>query len=257
MHAYILFSHRPGSNFQIILDVSSFHCENTLRPASEHSPDAEAALPEPPEAALLAPPVSPPPRPAQPGLTWVSIRGSWQRSKLVNTLLSSSVDFAIWLLTLCPANSRRRTFLCVERRADPGWRPCQTDCMGWLLAGPLCPCLPQAAAREPWQHALRSRRLSPVLCFLNGPVFPIQTRCHHPRISQKSHCSCPFPSFDPRSERHHSSRHRNQPPVFDFLDDSEHTDYWLWQRRWPSEASGTFGNKQYSKDVLPMWCSEW
>lgn len=45
MHTYILFSHRPGSNFQIILDVSFFHCENMLFPASEHSPDAEATLP--------------------------------------------------------------------------------------------------------------------------------------------------------------------------------------------------------------------
>lgn len=85
MHTYILFSHRPGSNFQIILDVSFFHCENMLFPASEHSPDAEATLPAP---QFLLPH-------AQPSPAWVSIRQSWQRSKPVNTLLSISVDFAI------------------------------------------------------------------------------------------------------------------------------------------------------------------
>lgn len=57
---------------------------------------------------------SPTPSPAQPSSAWVSIRRSWQHSKLVHTLLSRPVDFAIYLLTLCPANSQRRTFLCVK-----------------------------------------------------------------------------------------------------------------------------------------------
>lgn len=57
---------------------------------------------------------SPTPSPAQLSPAWVSIRGSWQHSKLVHTLLSRPVDFAIYLLTLCPANSQRWKFSCVK-----------------------------------------------------------------------------------------------------------------------------------------------
>lgn len=57
---------------------------------------------------------SPTPSPAQLSPAWVSIRGSWQPSKLVHTLLSRPVDFAIYLLTLCPANSQRWKFSCVK-----------------------------------------------------------------------------------------------------------------------------------------------
>lgn len=80
---------------------------------------------------------------------WFSMRGSWQRSKLVNTLPSRSVDSALWLLILCPAHSRRRKFLCVQRRADPEQWPCQPD--PWAGAGPLHP--RSALSTRPWASA--------------------------------------------------------------------------------------------------------
>lgn len=96
MHAYILFS-----NGQEVISKSFWMFPfSTVR--TRYAQLLSILLTQkqpswkPLEAALLPPPpVSPPPRPVQPGPTWVSIRGSWQRSKLVNTLLSSSVDFAI------------------------------------------------------------------------------------------------------------------------------------------------------------------
>lgn len=78
MHTHVFFPNRPGTNFQIILDVSSFRSQNTPHPADAHSPDPLSSI------------SSPTPSPAR-----VSPRASWQRSKLVNTLLGSSVDFAI------------------------------------------------------------------------------------------------------------------------------------------------------------------
>lgn len=83
MHTHVFFPNRPGTNFQIILDVSSFRSQNTPHPADAHSPDPLSSV------------SSPTPSPAQPSPAWVSPRAGWQRSKLVNTLLGSSVDFAI------------------------------------------------------------------------------------------------------------------------------------------------------------------
>ena len=116
----------------------------------------------------LQAPLPPPRSPA-----WFSRRGSWQRSKLVNTLLSSSVDFALWLLTLCPANSLRPKFLCVKRRANRlRGRRCQTD-----SSAVLCRVPPSASALSNQLWALAAcppvtEADIHVLLFCGVPFFP-------------------------------------------------------------------------------------
>lgn len=56
MHTHVFFPNRPGTNFKIILDVSSFRSQNTPHPADAHSPDPLSSI------------SSPTPSPAQPGL---------------------------------------------------------------------------------------------------------------------------------------------------------------------------------------------
>lgn len=134
MHTHIfLFPNRPGTNFQIIWMFPL----STLR-----TPHTQLTC-----ILLTLCPASPPPHPAQPSPAWVSPRASWQRSKLVNTLLGSCVDFAIWLLTLCPANSWRRMF-CMWKEELTKWGGCARQTPGVVIR--RAPLSVSALADCPW-----------------------------------------------------------------------------------------------------------
>lgn len=142
----------------------------------------------------------------------------------------------------------------MKRRADPGQRAAVPDRPhGLLCAGPSTRVHLQRLPRGPGHTPFRKGGRHLGANFSVVPYAPsIRGRCHHTRISQKSHCH--FLSFHSCPGRHHPSRPLNQPPVFDFLDDSKHTDYGCQQRTWQLEVSWTLGNQQSMKEILPIFC---